>query len=92
LRCTAGDASISAFIDGTITTGARVVSAVAATRSEKSPVAMRWIVVAVAGYTTTRSAHAASATCGTGSCAARGHNDVCGSRRAIARNASSETN
>ena len=48
-RATAGARSMPTFIDGATITGARVVSAVAATTSLKSPRAMREIVVPDAG-------------------------------------------
>jgi len=44
------------FIDGATTTGAKVAETTSDNRSEHSPVASRWIVFALAGATTTRSA------------------------------------
>ena len=52
-RWIAGAEYIAAFIDGATITGARVEIASAATSSEQSPLAMRAIVVAVAGAITT---------------------------------------
>ena len=64
LRRVAGWLHISVSIAGATSTGARVPSAVSASRSSASPCASRARVWAVAGAMASRSASAASLTCG----------------------------
>ena len=59
--CVAGCCHMFTFMAGATSTGARVASSTAVTRSSASPCAMRASVCAVAGATTTSSAQSASA-------------------------------